>query len=537
MSLMSSIASPVPPDDDTSVTLGSCLTALGPHVLRAEHTPAGLDTRVGELVVGGSDEAVPAVTGGIFLHVGPVSAERAPLLVTDLATAEFVALVVKERGTDLAALIEASAGTRLALLVAAEATPWRHLVSLLSAAAETPSSGPGWVSSPGTDLFTLANLIASSVGGAATIEDTRGTVLAYSTVPGQLIDDRRLESILGLHTPQRAQNTNEYRAVVEAGGRAVRFDFPEPTREASRLAAAVLAGNEPLGVVFVLDQQPPLGPEASELIEEAARLTAMHLVRARAQRDSQRWASVESLRSLLDGTASESSVAIRLGGLARTSTTVLAIGGISSVSRTAEIVATYCASWNPESVAAAVGEVVYALLPTGQAGADRIQRLASDVAATVDRVTGRLPRVAIGPVSASLSEVAHARRVADHILNVLLSSAETPAVADLDAVRAKVVLAQLAQREYGLLVQYDGPVDQLLAHDAERGTSYAPTLLAYLESSGKTDTAGSKMMVHENTVRYRVRRMKELFELPLDDPDERLVTWLRLRLLASTPRS
>ena len=36
--------------------------------------------------------------------------------------------------------------------------------------------------------------------------------------------------------------------------------------------------------------------------------------------------------------------------------------------------------------------------------------------------------------------------------------------------------------------------------------------------------------MHENTLRYRIRRIEELFDLDLADPDVRLVAWLQLRL-------
>jgi DNA-binding PucR family transcriptional regulator len=36
--------------------------------------------------------------------------------------------------------------------------------------------------------------------------------------------------------------------------------------------------------------------------------------------------------------------------------------------------------------------------------------------------------------------------------------------------------------------------------------------------------------VHENTVRYRIRRAQDLYGIAFDDPDTVLVTWLQLRL-------
>ena len=38
-----------------------------------------------------------------------------------------------------------------------------------------------------------------------------------------------------------------------------------------------------------------------------------------------------------------------------------------------------------------------------------------------------------------------------------------------------------------------------------------------------------RLNVHENTARYRVRRLGELFGLDLADDDETLVAWLQVR--------
>jgi len=72
----------------------------------------------------------------------------------------------------------------------------------------------------------------------------------------------------------------------------------------------------------------------------------------------------------------------------------------------------------------------------------------------------------------------------------------------------------------------------ILAHDAEHGTTYATVLLAWLESQGDVSACASRLTVHPNTVRYRIRRAAELFDLDLGDPDQLLVLWLTLRCAA-----
>lgn len=73
------------------------------------------------------------------------------------------------------------------------------------------------------------------------------------------------------------------------------------------------------------------------------------------------------------------------------------------------------------------------------------------------------------------------------------------------------------------------PVEALLEHDLANGTPYAETLLAHLAAQHDVVAASSALAIHQNTFRYRLRRVRELFGLDLDDPDVRLLTWLRLR--------
>jgi DNA-binding PucR family transcriptional regulator len=72
-------------------------------------------------------------------------------------------------------------------------------------------------------------------------------------------------------------------------------------------------------------------------------------------------------------------------------------------------------------------------------------------------------------------------------------------------------------------------VDLMLRHDQEQGTPYAESVLAYLAANADVPAAAASVQVHPNTFRYRLRRLRELFDLDLEDPDVRLVVWLQLR--------
>ncbi|MFD0537284.1 PucR family transcriptional regulator [Actinomadura luteofluorescens] len=79
-----------------------------------------------------------------------------------------------------------------------------------------------------------------------------------------------------------------------------------------------------------------------------------------------------------------------------------------------------------------------------------------------------------------------------------------------------------------------GPLPALRAHDEKHGTSYLPTLAAWLDHYGDPKGAAQALAVHPNTLRHRLRRMNEVTAVDLSTPQKRLA--LRLQLTALEPR-
>jgi DNA-binding PucR family transcriptional regulator len=139
--------------------------------------------------------------------------------------------------------------------------------------------------------------------------------------------------------------------------------------------------------------------------------------------------------------------------------------------------------------------------------------------------------VGIGPVAARLDGAAESRRMADRVVQVLAETAgHEVRIATEEQVRSRIALLDLAGQGVADGETLLTPVRRLVEHDAEHGTAYAATLLAFLDAFGEAARAAQVLSVHENTLRYRIRRLEELFDLDLADPADRLVIWLQLRL-------
>lgn len=80
-----------------------------------------------------------------------------------------------------------------------------------------------------------------------------------------------------------------------------------------------------------------------------------------------------------------------------------------------------------------------------------------------------------------------------------------------------------------------GHVAWFARSDADGRTDYIRTLMAYFDHGGDVGAAAESLFMHPNTVRYRLRRMQDLTGLRLDDPVDRFVAELQLRVLRPSP--
>ena len=67
--------------------------------------------------------------------------------------------------------------------------------------------------------------------------------------------------------------------------------------------------------------------------------------------------------------------------------------------------------------------------------------------------------------------------------------------------------------------------------DRDRDTHSVATLGAFLDRFGDVIAASADLGVHPNTFRYRLRRALDTAGIDIDDPVERLMAHLQLRLL------
>jgi hypothetical protein len=501
------------------VTLDRLVNVLGSYGVRLRFCPIPRSTELRSVVL---HELIEdrAVIGDVLLGIGAQSVKQA---VRWAASARAVVVLI-QGDEDEAAFAGAAEG--VAVMVVDPAMSWSELAAvifgLVLEGRETESGrGP-------TDLFALADSLAEAAGGAVIIEDRLSQVLAYSRRQ-QHADPARVATIIERQAPEQLRALFETRGVYAhlASSDEPLFVSPDPDHGMiGRMVVAVRSGRELMGSVWV-ECRAPLDGVALSSLADGARTVALHLLRSRASADLERQVESELVIRLLEGSADSATAASRLG-LPHSVLRVIAVQAFIGVERDAALLlaferATTGFGWSRPGRSALAGNTVYTLLPAEDPATAR-KWVTGLHAALPDRMT------VLAGISgaAEVADLVAARDEADECLalhEVLPPGVAPPAY---DESWDDILLQRLRTAARSGRSPDRGPVAELRRHDRDHATDYVPTLRAWLEAQGDPTAAGDRLGVHENTVRYRLRKMAEITNLQLDDAKKRLAMMIEL---------
>lgn len=535
------------------------LDDLGDTLLELVHgNPRQVPTLSGVVIHDPIDEPLlPARS--LVLGVGVGGAVAVARLLAHLGQRGAAGLVVRAPAPATSEVLAAVESSGVALLELSRGATWAQLAAMLRSllaeddigvAGDEPETLGGL---PAGDLFALANAVAALLDAPITIEDRSNRVLAFSGRQDEA-DRGRIETVLGLQVPERYSDMLAERGVFRAlhrTDRPVSVD-PVPVGDGSgectlpRAAIAVRAGDEMLGSIWVVLRE-PLNTERTQALCEAAKLVALHMLRVRAGADVERRLRADLVGNAIEGGAGAPEALHRLG-MAGQPVLVLALAvadaadARSSVGTEAELTndrqrltdafALHLSALHPRSAAALVGRVSYGLIPVARADDEREEwavRIATDF---LDRVGDRLPAVVgVGSVARDVAGLAAARACADRALRVLRESRSTQRVARLSDVYVSALVLELRDLVAARGDQAAGPVARLLEYDVRHNTQMVETLRAWLDAFGDVSAAAAALYIHPNTLRYRLRRLSEVGDMDLGDPEARFAALLQLRVV------
>ena len=512
-------------------SLDRLLGTMGPALLDVLVAPRGLDVVLTRTeLVDAADEVAFGPGVVLLLVTEEPSGPSATAIVRSAGTTGAAAVVVKRHGRDLAPLVTSAERSGVAVLVAADEVSWRHLDGLMSSTLE-PAPGemfPGVT--PGDELFAVANAVAAAVGGSVAIEDLAHHVLAYSTVPGQRIDELRRRGILDRQVPAGPDDPDQYRKVLASNG-VVRF--PGSGDELPRMATAIRAGSMAIGTLWAIEGALPPDAVAERSVADGARLAALALLRRHSSDDLERLQRAELLRGLLDGRLTPATAWLRLGLPASDRSVLLGVtvswtdqpaALLSEIDRHARRA---CLAVLPRGVVTVTDRAVY-VLATGKEPDRSALRFAEHLLALLGGADIGEVHVAMAALAGSPADLRSRRAEVDQILAMATTFGGMPRIVRLADVRSHILLTHFSEL-LGEHPELAHPgITRLVELDAENQTDMAASVLAWIQANGDYRAAAEVMSVHPNTIRYRLRRVEKLTGVHLDDPNDRLVVWLQL---------
>jgi hypothetical protein len=514
---------------------------LGAELLDVVVAPAGLDAAVHGVAV--HDPLDPPGTGlsvgDVVLGVGTAEDDDGAALTLVLAAGLVgaAAVVCRRRGAPSGELIAGAQRAGIALLATDPDVPWGELYSLVRTwlTADVRSDLRGRPASPTGDLVALADATAAVAGGPVTIEDMPGRVLAFSQ-NGQEVDAARAGTILGRRVPdewmRRLHRIGAMRELMEREG-VVSVSLPGAR---PRRAIAIRAGEQVLGAIWLAVAGDGVPARADDALREAAQIAGLHLMRQRVFDDLEKRVRGGMVRMLLRGDGLPAPMLARLGFPGDGELVVVAVqvgeggdGTADEHDRVVSLAVEHLRAYRWHAAGAELDGRVYLLVALdGHADRQALPRIIGDCLARARHALQLSLRVGIGQEVAATADVSVARRRADQCLDL---GPPSVALVRFEEIGGRALLADAQAFLSAHPAAITPGVQRLLDHDREQGTALVPTLRAYLDAFGDASVAAERLHVHVNTLRYRVRRVADLVDTDLHDPDARLSLELQLRNL------
>ncbi|MDH2425587.1 helix-turn-helix domain-containing protein [Sphaerisporangium sp. TRM90804] len=530
-------------------SLGRVLDDLGSTLLELVAGDVGHPEGISALVIFDPLDEPVLAPRSLVLGVGvvPDAGALVPLL-RSLGAHDTVGLVVRAPVALTPQVRAAVQESGVALIGLRRGATWAQLTALIRVLLAEDDIGVTGHESlgglPSGDLFAVANAVSALLDAPITIEDRSSRVLAFSGRQDEA-DSSRVETVIGRQVPERyAARLTElgvfrdlYRHQAPVVVRPQDLG-PDDAMTVQRVAIAVRAGDEVLGSIWAaMDGE--VDAERTQALLDASKLVALHLLRLRASADVQRRLRTDLIATVLEGGTGARDALARLGLSARR--LVIVGAGLlagddhthTDLERLGDVLSVHLSATVPSSAVAAVSGTVYGLLPVVVTSGSPEQRAARLAADFVDRVDGNLHAiVAVAPAGSDISGIVHGKAQADRVLRVMREGHTSLRVAQLDDVQTLALLLELRDLAASRDERPGGAIARLMEYDERNNAGLIESLEAWLDALGDVGKAAGNLFIHPNTLRYRLKRVAEVGEIDLTDPEQRFAAMLQLRILA-----
>ena len=364
-------------------------------------------------------------------------------------------------------------------------------------------------------LAGLVTALAETLGASVTVEDPDNRLLARAPEhgyhpPPDGIARRRRPVQAALNALARTNEVVRLPAVAPGRPGAAAVGHP-PGAGRGVWVAPVVVGGELAARLWVTNPRAAPEPVERRVIERFALVVALELLKQRYLVDVEERLSGDLIGDLLHpgGPQHPRGVLDRAAALGHNLArphyvAVLALDPPGPAARLAELVR---AAAGP-AARPLVGphEDVHVVLLPAEPDADDVLRGVLDRLAPA--LPGRTCTIAVGPVAGGLTDHAAAYRVARGAARLRRATRPGGLVDVRDLGLAALLLENGTPDALRRFAQ--GLLRPVVAHDVRRGGDLLPTLRAWLAAGCSTPATAQALIVHPNTVGYRLARIEEL---------------------------
>ena len=325
-----------------------------------------------------------------------------------------------------------------------------------------------------------------------------------------------------------------------------------------RLMAPILAGREVLGYVTILEESRPLREDDALVLQQAALILAIELLRQRAVLEADMRLRADFLRDLFsDNLVSPEAIGLRASilGIALfrpwdlmvvepdDAEVLLAASGVRHLTaartRLFEVVRRTARAISPGSVVIAQDQGVVVLrpgdsAPTSAEGTTQLADALREQLGRAFREAARTFSVGIGGRCEGIADFGRRYAEARRALHVSRSLGWSNRNQSLDSLGVYGILYQQGNQD-ALLAFALRVLGPLLEYDRRRHTALVETLDVYLAERCALRRTAARLHVHPNTLRGRLRRIRETGKADLADAKALLNLQLALEIYRMSP--
>lgn len=518
--------------------LADVVEIMGPRILSFVHRPAFTDP-VHDVVLFDPGARADVEHGELIIGAG-ATPETALDVIDRAASARACGIVLREGNAHQAVVLERARQSGIALIACPPEVPWAHLVVLIRRVLDGEFREPAASSGPDPeDLFAMADEAARIVGAPVTIEDSKSRLLAYSA--GQeKADPTRLATIVGRRVPPRVLAHYRARGVFK---KLIGSDCPfliedGPDGTMPRLVVPIHDRGQWLGAIWAALPQCSMPPNLDALAPILESLSST-LLRIQSHLEVERRQLKASLAALLShgpahGTSALGDGPWRVVRVHDAQDRSDKQGMDADKLCSGLVLHARRAGWQTPLVAA-LDENVYVVanaIGSEPGSWDWLKKLLLETSSM-----GNLNLLA-GGACRTPETIVGSRIEADEVADLVRGRPPAASAVTFEHEWARLYLARalrlMSEREV------PGPVRELKQHDDEFGTDYVRTLETWLSYQTNLRRAARELHVHPNTIRHRMKRIAEIVEIDLEDPEQVLAIRLQaqaIRTVSATPLS